>query len=61
MKDDLIDEERARQEEAAQESLEMKIDRFKYIKLFVFLTSIFLKRKYIYFSMRWITSIVNPF
>jgi hypothetical protein len=28
MKDDLIDEERARQEEAAQETLEQKIDRY---------------------------------
>jgi hypothetical protein len=28
MKDDLIDEEKARQEEAAQETLEQKIDRY---------------------------------
>ena len=34
MKDNLIDEERAKQEEAAQESLEQKIDRLgKFISL----------------------------
>ena len=35
MKDNLIDEERAKQEEAAQESLEQKIDRLgKVLELF---------------------------
>ena len=38
MKDNLIDEERAKQEEAAQESLEQKIDRLgmhKYVRLLI--------------------------
>lgn len=34
MKDNLIDEERAKQEEAAQESLEQKIDRLGKYKNF---------------------------
>ena len=38
MKDNLIDEERAKQEEAAQESLEQKIDRLgKVLELFFLL------------------------
>ncbi len=34
MKDDLIDEEKARQEEAAHETLKQKIDRYYLIILF---------------------------
>ena len=34
MKDNLIDEERAKQEEAAQESLEQKLERLGMLRLF---------------------------
>ena len=38
MKDDLIDEERAKQEEAAQETLQQKIDRFVMISSWLVLS-----------------------
>ena len=45
MKDDLIDEEKARQEEAAQETLEQKIDRYGLVILFLMKTTYIQEKK----------------